>query len=76
MLRETSTDFMDHVLASEDYEAQERVYRLIQSFLLDEASKKDSERVAKMEKGEIDGAPKGVNISELVGDTAGFAESG
>ncbi len=55
MLRETTTGFMDQILSSDDFAAQELVYKLIQGFLIDEAAKKDSERVAKMEKGELEG---------------------
>jgi hypothetical protein len=46
---------MDQVLSSDDSDAKERVYKLIQGFLLNEAAKKDSERVVKMEKGEVEG---------------------
>ncbi|CAE6465375.1 unnamed protein product [Rhizoctonia solani] len=71
MTREDSAEMMDAVFASPQEEAQTRLLKIMQDFLLSEASKHS--HTAANNKPKKAGA---VNMDELIGNTDGFADSG
>ncbi|KAG9101090.1 Sister chromatid cohesion protein 2 [Ceratobasidium sp. 370] len=70
LTRDDSAEMMDAIFASPQEEAQARLLKIMQDFLLSEASKHTHAANHKPKKG---GA---VNMDELIGNTDGFADSG
>ncbi|KAJ3516976.1 hypothetical protein NLJ89_g794 [Agrocybe chaxingu] len=73
MTMERSAMIMDEIFASPEEESKNRLLRIIQDFLVSEASKHSAK-----EKESSKSKPKtaDVNMEELVGNTDGFADSG
>ncbi|KAG9095820.1 Sister chromatid cohesion protein 2 [Ceratobasidium sp. UAMH 11750] len=70
LTHDDSAEMMDAIFASPQEEAQARLLKIMQDFLLSEASKHSHAANNKPKKG---GA---VNMDELIGNTDGFADSG
>jgi cohesin loading factor subunit SCC2 len=75
MTLESSAIIMDATFASQEEEGQARLLKIMQEFLVSEATKH-----AQKEKGKTNVKGKqsstDVNMDELVGNTDGFADSG
>ncbi|CAE6459153.1 unnamed protein product [Rhizoctonia solani] len=69
LTREDSAEMMDAIFASPQEEAQARLLKIMQDFLLSEASKHTHSVNNKAKKGAVD-------MEELIGNTDGFADSG
>lgn len=73
MTLEESARIMDDIFGSTDSETRGRLLKLLQEFLISEATKhsaKEKENSKKAVK------PTTVNMEELIGNTDGFADSG
>ncbi|KDR82399.1 hypothetical protein GALMADRAFT_220397 [Galerina marginata CBS 339.88] len=73
MTMERSAHIMDDIFASQEEEGKGRLLKIIQDFLVSEASK-HSAKEKESSKGKT--KPSDVNMDELVGNTDGFADSG
>ncbi|QRW20097.1 proline-rich protein Rad9 protein [Rhizoctonia solani] len=71
MTREDSAEMMDAVFASPQEEAQARLLKIMQEFLLSEASKHTQAAASNRPK-----KASAVDMDELIGNTDGFADSG
>ncbi|KAF9806781.1 hypothetical protein IEO21_08541 [Rhodonia placenta] len=74
MTVDASASIMDAIFASPDEDARGRLLRIVQDFLVSEASKHAEKEKANSRSKSSSG--KEVNMEELVGNTDGFADSG
>jgi cohesin loading factor subunit SCC2 len=75
MTLESSAMIMDATFASQEEEGRARLLKIMQEFLVSEATKHaQKEKNKTTTKGKI--TPTEVNMEELVGNTDGFADSG
>jgi cohesin loading factor subunit SCC2 len=73
MTLETSAAIMDEIFSSSQEEMRGRLLKIIQDFLVSEASKHNTNEKGVKGTGKADNK---VNMAELVGNTDGFADSG
>ncbi|PCH40319.1 hypothetical protein WOLCODRAFT_67627 [Wolfiporia cocos MD-104 SS10] len=73
MTADSSAAIMDDIFSSQDEEARGRLLKIIQDFLISEASKHAAKEKASAK---AKSAQEEVNMEELVGNTDGFADSG
>ncbi|KAF4617468.1 hypothetical protein D9613_005695 [Agrocybe pediades] len=74
MTMERSAMVMDQIFLSQEEEAKGRLLRIIQDFLVSEASKHSAKEKESTKAGKAKASE--VNMEELVGNTDGFADSG
>jgi cohesin loading factor subunit SCC2 len=75
MTLESSAMIMDATFASQEEEGRARLLKIMQEFLVSEATKDAQKEKTKMNTKGKQSATK-VNMEELVGNTDGFADSG